>query len=135
VQSYLETCANNAGIDLSTSSDEQRLEIYKCTLRAIRDLPDTVRLDSIRLETLNTIDIDLRLIIQGLSNIGITYSTTGKNISIELIQNTLRKARVPLATATVQYKRDDSESAEVSDAIFERILIMQIYIIEALGYC
>ena len=134
MESYLEICANTTGFDLSTSKDDEKLKIYKCTLMAIRDLPDSVSLVSIGLETLNTIDTDLRQIIQGLSKLESNSSAATQTGPMGLIKIAIRRAREVLATATVQYNRDDSESADVSDDFFKHIGILQDRLDDALNH-
>ena len=131
---YLEQNATTSGIDLRTSSDKDRLGVYRHTLDAVRKLPDKIDMRTIGIDALNVLEDDLRKIINGLDAMRSKADGTARPKSLVAIITQTRLARVELSVASDMLKRDDKDSAIARREFYTSIIKWQEYLEEALRY-
>ena len=132
--SFLEHNANTLGIDLNTSTDHDRLEVYQHTLDEIRKLPDTVDMRTIGMDALNVLEGDLRNIILGLDMMSMQSDGTAQAHSLVAIITYTRQARLELSVASDMLNRDDSDSANARRDFYTAIINWQESLAEALKH-
>ncbi len=134
VYSFLQHNAYALGIDLGTSTDNQKLEVYQHTLDEIRKLPDVVDMRTISIDVLNVLEGDLRNIISGLDTMSMQSDGPAQARSLVAIKTYTRQARAELSVASDMLNRDDSNSANARRDYYTAIINWQESLTEALKH-